>query len=635
MPTIIDALVVSLGLDAKAVVKGQKQAEGAFKHVQSSAAKMGDGVATAANTAGDAFHSLERKALAFFAVLTAGKTLKAFISDTTSANVAAGNMARNLGVSVNILTAWQKAAQAAGGSAEDVSGSLGSLVSQFQTIDGRRNLGMTFGQMGVRLEGANGQLRDMNGLMPDLARAAQRLGPQLFSALGSQAGFSQGFINLLEQGPEHIQKLYASLQKYAPSEKDTIESAKLLESWTKLTAQSEAFGRSIMTDLSPEVREVMDLFSGFVRSNSDAWLANIKTGADQLTASIKSVNWEKIGLEIKAWWDYIKAIDWNKVGQEIKSFGQTADGAAQFVGGWAKAVELLFALWVGSKFLAVLRNVQMLAAASGAGLGGISKLIAAAGVGYAAHKGLETADPNDNIGGWMDSNVPGASFLDNLASKVGMGRSYAEQNARKAISAASPADMIKIANIAVGMGMNRGQAMGLLSNAMAESSLDPFSVGDSGKAYGLFQWHGDRQAQYTARYGHTMQSVKDKDAATKEQMDFANWELSHTEKRAGDLLRQSSDAGMSGAIVSRYFVRPKDQDGEVEKRGALAEYLASQNSVVGAALSAPPSGGNTNTVTNNMTLHVPGGDPKQVTKAVKAAFNDPRMQAWQTNMGLT
>ncbi|AXH72241.1 MAG: putative membrane protein [Caudoviricetes sp.] len=630
MPTMIDSLVVSLGLDAKAVVKGQKQAEGAFKHVQTSAAKMGDSVATAANTAGDAFHSLERKALAFFAVLTAGKTLKAFISDTTSANVAAGNMARNLGVSVNSLTAWQKAAQAAGGSAEDVSGSLGSLVSQFQTIDGRRNLGMTFGQMGVRLEGANGQLRDMNGLMPDLARAAQRLGPQLFSALGSQAGFSQGFINLLEQGPEHIQKLYASLQKYAPTERDTTESAKLLESWTKLTAQSEAFGRSIMTDLSPEVRELMDMFSGFVRSNSDSWLANIKIGADQLTASIKSVNWQKIGEEIKAWWDYIKAIDWAKVGQEIKSFGQTADGAAQFVGGWAKAVELLFSLWVGSKFLTVLRNVQMLAAATGAGLGGLAALLA----GYGAHKGLSAADPNDDLGGWIDKNIPGASFMDNLASHVGLGRSYAEQSVRKAVNAASPADMINVANTAVGMGWSREQAMGLLSNAMSESALDPFSVGDNGDAYGLFQWHRDRQAQYAARYGHTMQSVKNKDAATKEQMDFANWELSHTEKQAGDLLRRSTDAGMAGAIVSRYFERPKDQGGEVEKRGALAEYLASQNSVVGAALSAPPSGGNTNNVTNNVTIHAPGGDPKQITKAVKSAFNDPRMQAWQTNMGL-
>ncbi|WP_061470879.1 phage tail tip lysozyme [Acetobacter senegalensis] len=634
MPTIIDALVVSLGLDAKAVVKGAQQAMGTFKNVQSSATKMGSGVAAAADTAGDAFHSLERKALAFFAVLTAGKTLKAFISDTTSANVAAGNMARNLGVSVNSLTAWQKAAQAVGGSAEDVSGSLGSLVSQFQTIDGRRNLGMVFGQMGVRLEGANGQLRDMNGLMPDLARAAQRLGPQLFSALGSQAGFSQGFINLLEQGPEHIQKLYASLQKYAPTERDTRASAQLLEDWTKLTAQSEAFGRSIMTDLSPEVHDLMQWVSGLIDRNQ-IWLRqDIDKYIKKFGDEIQSVDWRGIGQQIKQWRDYLASIDWSKIGQDVKDFASGADNAAKAVGGWQNVAEGLFALWVGSKFLAVLRNVQLLAAASGAGLGGISKLIAAAGVGYAAHKGLEAADPNDDIGGWMDSNVPGASFLDNLASKVGMGRSYAEQNARKAISAASPADMIKIANMSVGMGWSREQAMGLLSNAMSESNLDPFSVGDNGGAYGLFQWHGDRQAQYAARYGHTMQSVKDRDAAAKEQMDFANWELSHTEKQAGDYLRKATDAGMAGAIVSRYFERPKDQDGEVEKRGALAEYLSSQKSVVGAALSTPTGGGTTNNVTNNMTLHVPGGDPKQVTKAVKAAFNDPRMQAWQTNMGL-
>lgn len=631
MPTMIDSLVVSLGLDAKAVVKGQKQAEGAFKRVQASAAKMGDGVATAANTAGDAFHSLERKALAFFAVLTAGKTLKAFISDTTSANVAAGNMARNLGVSVNSLTAWQKAAQAVGGSAEDVSGSLGSLVSQFQTIDGRRNLGMTFGQMGVRLEGANGQLRDMNSLMPDLAKAAQRLGPQLFSALGSQAGFSQGFINLLEQGPEHIQKLYASLQKYAPTERDTRASAQLLEDWTKLTAQSEAFGRSIMTDLSPEVHELMQWVSGLIDRNQ-LWLRqDIDQYVKRFGDEIQSVDWRGIGQQIKQWWEYLTSIDWSKIGQDVKDFAAGADNAAKAVGGWRNVAKGLFALWVGSKFTTVLRNVQMLAAATGAGLGGLGSLLA----GYGAHKALSAADPNDDLGGWIDKNIPGASFMDNLASHVGLGRSYAEQSVRKAVNAASPADMINVANTAVGMGWSREQAMGLLSNAMSESALDPFSVGDNGGAYGLFQWHGDRQAQYAARYGHTMQSVKDKDAATKEQMDFANWELSHTEKQAGDLLRRSTDAGMAGAIVSRYFERPKDQDGEVEKRGALAEYLASQNSVVGAALSAPPSGGNTNTVTNHMTIHAPGGDPKQITKAVKSAFNDPRMQAWQTNLGLT
>lgn len=619
MPTIIDALVVSLGLDAKAVVKGQKQAEGAFKQVQTSAAKMGDGVATAANTAGDAFHSLERKALAFFAVLTAGKTLKAFISDTTSANVAAGNMARNLGVSVNSLTAWQKAAQAAGGSAEDVSGSLGSLVSQFQTIDGRRNLGMVFGQMGVRLEGANGQLRDMNGLMPDLARAAQRLGPQLFSALGSQAGFSQGFINLLEQGPEHIQKLYASLQKYAPTEKDTTESAKLLESWTLLTAQSEAFGRSIMTDLSPEVRELMDLFSGFVRSNSDAWLANIKTGADQLTASIKSVNWEKIGLEIKAWWDYIKAIDWNKVGQEIKSFGQSADGAAQFVGGWAKAVELLFALWVGSKFLAVLRNVQLLAATVAGGEAGMAAILAAV-AGYAAYKGIQKADPHGKVERWFDNNIPGAAILDNWMSKYGVGKNYEQQDA----AAQTPEGIADRQNVLKQLDRKYGLPEGTMDALWAqESSRGKNTKDSSAGAQGDFQIMPD-----VAKEAH-IDPHNWRQAAS-----YAAMRVAHDRDQFGSLA-----AGIASYNAGAGRVKGlRDQYGAGWLSHAPSEtqnYVDSIGKAVGQVSDMPQGGQTTtNTVTNNMTLHVPGGDPKQVTKAVKAAFNDPRMRAWQTNMGL-
>ena len=132
-----------------------------------------------------------------------------------------------------------------------------------------------------------------------------------------------------------------------------------------------------------------------------------------------------------------------------------------------------------------------------------------------------------------------------------------------------------------------------------------------------------------------MQSVTDRDAAIKEQMGFANWELTHTEKRAGELLHKTNNAGVAGAIVSRYFLRPKDQDGEAERRGAMAEYLSSRNSVVGAALSGARGGADAgSTITNNVTVHAPGGDPKTVTKAVKAAFNDLGLSTRQSSYGL-
>ncbi|KDE19135.1 hypothetical protein AZ09_14235, partial [Acetobacter aceti 1023] len=135
MATVVDALVVELGLDPKALRKGAQQVQTLFGNVTSGAGKMSAGVSKATDTAADSFRHLERNALAFFAVLTGGKALKAFVSDTTASNVAAGQLARNLGTSVNALTTWQKVAEAAGGSASDMSSSLGSLVSQFQTID--------------------------------------------------------------------------------------------------------------------------------------------------------------------------------------------------------------------------------------------------------------------------------------------------------------------------------------------------------------------------------------------------------------------------------------------------------------------------------------------------------------------
>ncbi|NHN85894.1 hypothetical protein GOB93_14760 [Acetobacter musti] len=47
--------------------------------------------------------------------------------------------------------------------------------------------------------------------------------------------------------------------------------------------------------------------------------------------------------------------------------------------------------------------------------------------GYMAHEGLSWLDPDDRTGAWIDRNIPGASWLDNQASRIGLGRSYAEQ----------------------------------------------------------------------------------------------------------------------------------------------------------------------------------------------------------------
>ncbi len=133
----------------------------------------------------------------------------------------------------------------------------------------------------------------------------------------------------------------------------------------------------------------------------------------------------------------------------------------------------------------------------------------------------------------------------------------------------------ELANQAISYFMKQGwskeQAAGIASNIARESSWNTGAKGDGGKAFGLAQWHPDRQANFQKQFGKPIQQ-----ASFAEQLAFIDWELKNTEKKAGDQLRSSKTAGEAGAAVSRYYERPRDRDAEMSARGSAAEQLANQ-----------------------------------------------------------
>jgi hypothetical protein len=114
-------------------------------------------------------------------------------------------------------------------------------------------------------------------------------------------------------------------------------------------------------------------------------------------------------------------------------------------------------------------------------------------------------------------------------------------------------------------GWSIAAAYGAAANAFNESSFDPDAVGDKGKAYGLFQWHGDRQAQFKAVCGKDI-----REGSATDQMTFLNWELHNSEKKAGDALKLARTAREAGEIFCKLFERAS-APGQAEKRGILAQ----------------------------------------------------------------
>ncbi|OTP79494.1 phage tail tip lysozyme [Caballeronia sordidicola] len=119
-------------------------------------------------------------------------------------------------------------------------------------------------------------------------------------------------------------------------------------------------------------------------------------------------------------------------------------------------------------------------------------------------------------------------------------------------------------------GSSRDEAIGKTANLLRESSLDPYKEGDNGKAFGLAQWHADRQEEFKKWAGIPIQQ-----STFEQQLGFMDHELrSGNERPAGDALSQAQSAREAAEVVSRRFERPKDAEGEAALRGQIADRLA-------------------------------------------------------------
>jgi uncharacterized protein (TIGR02594 family) len=125
-------------------------------------------------------------------------------------------------------------------------------------------------------------------------------------------------------------------------------------------------------------------------------------------------------------------------------------------------------------------------------------------------------------------------------------------------------------------GWTPSQAAGLVANIETESSFRTDALGDGGQAHGICQWHHDRFDKFPICFpGRTING-----STFDEQLQFVNFELLDSrsgdgnrpaEHRAAERLRGAQDARSAGGVVSQFFERPADVQGNIALRGRRAE----------------------------------------------------------------
>jgi hypothetical protein len=228
-------------------------------------------------------------------------------------------------------------------------------------------------------------------------------------------------------------------------------------------------------------------------------------------------------------------------------------GLKEFFGGLADNIELVSAALIlmggagALKGLAALRAVVGLGAASAGAAGGAAA--AGAGVSMAGVAGVGAAaliySSSLNVGEDTD-------LLNNRLKKGG----------GEAVAAVVDYFMSK--------GWTQEQAEGIAANLEQESGFKASAEGDGGQAYGLAQWHPDRQAEFAKQYGKDIRN-----STGAEQLEFIQHELTKgNERSAGKSLRTATSSYDAAAIVSREYERPgiddMARDREAASRGDRA-----------------------------------------------------------------
>lgn len=276
MSTIIDELIVRLGLDSKDLdsksvsgTKKLKDLEGQSTKTEKSVKQIG--VTSKESSRG--VETLTRTLGSFLAIIGGTAALKAFVEDTIASSAALNRLSKNLGVSVSDLSAWGNAVEGMGGSAKGAYNTL-DMLSKAQTelrLTGQSALIPYFAALGVSLATVTGQARPVDDILLDLSERFSHMDRTTANNMGRMMGIDQDTLNLLLQGRKEVELTIKRQKEHSAVTKAQAEEAsKLQKSMVDLRQSFTAFGRDLLQQASPAIEKLLGLlqtFGGWVTTN--------------------------------------------------------------------------------------------------------------------------------------------------------------------------------------------------------------------------------------------------------------------------------------------------------------------------------------------------------------------------------
>lgn len=262
MATVIDSLIVTLGLDNKDFQQGMKDTEKGLSDTRKNTDRVGKQIAASGKDAAEFFGHMQRSAIKFFAVLTAGRGLINFTRDVVTTGANLSRLSKNLNISADTMHRWGKASELNGGSMEGFLGTLQNLNNQVTEIFMKGDSAITpyLRQLGVSVTDAAGKAKPLTTVLGDIADATEKAFPdrQQRYAYLQQMGFDEGSINLIAKGGKELRSTLAAQQGF--SQKDADAAYRAEQTWIKAQQRLEKLTRELVVKVLPSLERLAESF---------------------------------------------------------------------------------------------------------------------------------------------------------------------------------------------------------------------------------------------------------------------------------------------------------------------------------------------------------------------------------------
>lgn len=260
MATVIDALVVTLGLDASGFKKGKNEVSEGLDQTREKAESTAKDMEVYGKKASSFFTSIGKSMLALAGIALSANGVKNFINDTTKSLVDLGVQASAIDTSAKALDGWVKSADAVGSSAASMSSNLQKFqnsMSQFNSgfgADDTLNTLFAFSaQTGTKFD----TNQNASQIMQYLAENWNKLNTNQQRMYGQKLGFDNATVQGLSNGRMlDLQKSFEGTSRQ--TDNLTEKGRRLLEQFVRLRQSWESTSLTLYEKLLPAVWKILD-----------------------------------------------------------------------------------------------------------------------------------------------------------------------------------------------------------------------------------------------------------------------------------------------------------------------------------------------------------------------------------------